>query len=144
MTTGVVHLMIYGKQTFLFTFGWYICTLKSHKWVSEWLLLNANSAISWREQVNFQWKDDELHFVLDQQAKAGFLVLAWIFIVLAHWNKCAGRHHVAPLEYISFWFRANQSLLSLLKAVCLSEKQQIPILVIDETRPGAPTHDLTH
>jgi hypothetical protein len=31
VTTGVVHFMIYGKQTFLLTFGWYICTLKSHK-----------------------------------------------------------------------------------------------------------------
>jgi hypothetical protein len=24
--------------------------------------------ISWRVQVNFQWDDDEFHFVLDQQA----------------------------------------------------------------------------
>jgi hypothetical protein len=24
-------------------------------------------AISWREQVNFQWDDDEVHFVLDQR-----------------------------------------------------------------------------
>ena len=40
--------------------------------VSEWLLFNANSAIcsaiSWREQVNFQWNDDEVCFVLDQHA----------------------------------------------------------------------------
>ena len=38
--------------------------------MSEWLILNANSAIflaiSWREQVNFQWDDDEVLFVLDQ------------------------------------------------------------------------------
>jgi hypothetical protein len=27
-----------------------------------------------------------------------------------------------------FWFRANQSLLLLLNAACLAEKQQIPIL----------------
>ena len=26
------------------------------------------SAISWREQVNFQWDDNEVHFVLDQHA----------------------------------------------------------------------------
>jgi len=35
-------------------------------------LLSANStfflAISWREQVNFQWNDDEVRFVLDQHA----------------------------------------------------------------------------
>jgi len=39
--------------------------------VSEWLLFNVNSvisAISWREQVNFQWNDDEVCFVLDQHA----------------------------------------------------------------------------
>ena len=32
------------------------------------MVFNANfSAISWGEQVNFQWDDDEVHFVLDQQ-----------------------------------------------------------------------------
>jgi hypothetical protein len=30
------------------------------------------SAISWREQVNFQWDDDEVHFVLDQHAELDF------------------------------------------------------------------------
>ena len=39
----------------------------SFKYRSEWLLFNANfSAISWREQVNFQWDDDEVHCVLHQ------------------------------------------------------------------------------
>jgi hypothetical protein len=36
-----------------------------HKWVSEWMLFNNNFS---REQVNFQWDDDEVHFVLDQHA----------------------------------------------------------------------------
>jgi hypothetical protein len=40
--------------------------------MSEWLLFNANSAIiqlyHLREQVNFQWNDDEGRFVLDQHA----------------------------------------------------------------------------
>jgi hypothetical protein len=40
--------------------------------VSEWLLINANSAIlqlyHGEEQVNFQWDDDEVRFVLDQHA----------------------------------------------------------------------------
>jgi hypothetical protein len=38
---------------------------------NEWLLLNVNnfSAISWQEQVTFQWDDDDdVHFVLDQHA----------------------------------------------------------------------------
>ena len=38
--------------------------------VIEWLLFNANSAIfqlyHGREQVNFQWNDDEVRFVLYQ------------------------------------------------------------------------------
>ena len=34
-------------------------------------LINC-SAISWREQVNFQWDDDEVHFVLDKTRLVGF------------------------------------------------------------------------
>jgi hypothetical protein len=34
-----------------------------------------------------------------------------------------------------FWFRANQSLLFLLNAACLTEKQQIQISVFGLTRP---------
>jgi len=30
--------------------------------------LSNFSAISWREQANFQWDDEEVHFVLDQHA----------------------------------------------------------------------------
>ena len=51
--------------------------VKSNKRVSEWLLFNANSTIfqlcqSWQEQVNFQWDDDEIRFVLDQHAELDF------------------------------------------------------------------------
>ena len=50
----------------------YILFNISNVWVSELLLFKANaaifSAISWREQVNFQWDDDEVLFVLDQHA----------------------------------------------------------------------------
>jgi hypothetical protein len=34
--------------------------------------LSPFSAISWREQVNFQWDDEEVHFVLDQYAESDF------------------------------------------------------------------------
>ena len=46
----------------------------SRKWVSDCCLTNANSAIFqlWREQVHFQWDDDDVHFVLDQHAKLDF------------------------------------------------------------------------
>ena len=35
-------------------------------------LIQQFSAISWREQVNFQCDDDEVHFVLDQLAELDF------------------------------------------------------------------------
>jgi len=41
--------------------------------VIEWLLFNANSAISWREQVTFQLEDDKVCFVLDQHIRKGAL-----------------------------------------------------------------------
>ena len=82
--------------------------------VSEWLLFNASnfSDISWREQINFQWDDDEVRFVLDQR---------WVFTVLAHW-KNSPRVDMSLYSDTLFWFRANQSLLFLLNAACLAEK----------------------
>ena len=38
------------------------------EWLSEWLLFNSNSVIFQLYQVNFQWDDDEVRFVLDQHA----------------------------------------------------------------------------
>jgi hypothetical protein len=39
----------------------------------DWLVFNPNfssiSTISWREQVTFQWDDDEVRFVLGQHAE---------------------------------------------------------------------------
>jgi hypothetical protein len=59
-------------------------------------------------------------FVLDN-------TLSWIFIVLAYWNNSL-RIDMSPYSDTLSWFQANQSLLFLLNAACLSEKQQIPIL----------------
>ena len=50
--------------------------------------------------------------------------LNWIFIVLAHWNNSPQIDMSFHLD--TFW--ANPSLLLLLGAVCLAEKQLIPIL----------------
>jgi hypothetical protein len=58
----------------------------------EWLLLNANSAISWREQFTF----DEMMMM---SALYYINMLSWLFIELAHWNKSTGRH-VAPPRHI--------------------------------------------
>ena len=38
------------------------------------------SAISWREQVNFQSNDDEVHFVLDDD----WLILIFAFVLDQH------------------------------------------------------------
>jgi hypothetical protein len=61
--------------------------------LSEWLWFNANSAISWREQVNFQWDDDEVRFVLDQHAELDF------YSAISLKQQSAGKH-VAPLRHI--------------------------------------------
>ena len=65
--------------------------------MSEWLLFNANSAffstISWREQVNFQWADDEFRFVLDPHAELDFYSASLLK------QQSAGRH-VATLGHI--------------------------------------------
>jgi hypothetical protein len=53
--------------------------------------------------------------------------LSSIFIVLAHWNN-SPRVDMSPHSDTLSRFRANQSLLFLLNAVCIAEKQHIPIL----------------
>jgi hypothetical protein len=75
-------------------------------------LLNANSAIFQLYQVRF---------VLDQHAELDFYSASSLK------QQSAGRH-VAPLGHIILIRRANQSLLFLLNAACLAEKQQLPIL----------------
>jgi hypothetical protein len=51
----------------------------------------------------------------------------WIFIVLAHWNN-KPRVDMSLHSDTLFWIRTNQSLLFLLNAACLAEKQHILIL----------------
>ena len=36
--------------------------------IVAWRQLDNDAAISWRQQVDFQWDDDEVRFVLDQHA----------------------------------------------------------------------------
>jgi hypothetical protein len=83
----------------------------------EWLLLNANSAISWREQVTF----DEMMMM---SALYYINMLSWLFIELAHWNNSPQVDMLLHQDTL-FWFCATQSLLLLLAAVCLAERQQI-------------------
>ena len=83
--------------------------------MSEWLLFNANSAIflaiSWRKQVNFQWDNDEVRFVLDQHAELD------LYSASSMKQQSVDRH-VALLGHI----------ILISNAACLAEKQKIPIL----------------
>jgi hypothetical protein len=93
--------------------------------LGEWVIVVLRqfsnfSAISWREQVNFQRNDDEAHFVLDQHNDL-------FLLVLAHWSK-SPRSDMSFYSYTLFWLPANKSLLILLNAACLAEKQQMPFL----------------
>ena len=89
--------------------------------VSELLLLNANSPI-------FQLFHGENKLIFNEMRMRDALystnMLSWIFIVLAHWNNSA-LIDMSPHSETLSWFRADQSLLFLLNAVCLVEKQQI-------------------
>ena len=68
-------------------------------WVSEWVSdcclrqFSNFSTISWREQVNFQWDDDEVRFVLDQPDELDFNSTSSLK------QQSAGRY-VAPLGRI--------------------------------------------
>ena len=66
--------------------------------------------------------------------------LFWIFILLAHWNNSTWVEMSPHLDTLS-WFQANQSLLFLLNAACLVEKQ-LYSLWFDPI--GALTNDLPH
>jgi hypothetical protein len=70
--------------------------------------------------VNFQWDDDDVSFVLDQHAEFDFYSAS----SLKQKSAVDMSLHLDTL----FWFWANQSLLFLLNAACLAEKQRIPIL----------------
>jgi hypothetical protein len=55
-----------------------------------------------------------------------WIVVSFLTVASALKQQSAG-WYVAPLDTLS-WFRVNQSLLLLLKAACLVEKQQLPII----------------
>ena len=72
-----------------------IFKLTIFEWVSDCCLMPIQqfSAISWREQANFQWDDDEVRFILDQHAELDFYSASSLK------QQSAGRH-VAPLAHI--------------------------------------------
>ena len=94
------------------------------KRVCECLLLKANfSAISWQEQVNYQCKNDAVHFELDQHAQFDFYSASSLK------QHSAGRH-VVPLGYIILIPSKPVVVLTPEYYVfSLTEKQHIPILL---------------
>jgi len=90
------------------------------EWVSDCCLTPTFSAISWREQVNFQWDDGEIHFVLDQPAELDFYSASSL-------KQQSADRHVAPLGHI-IMIPSQPVFFILFNAVCLAEKQQILIL----------------
>ena len=95
------------------------------------ILFNTNSAIysaiSWREQVNFQWDDDDVRFVLDQNAELDFI---------AHWNnspRLVMLHHSDTL----FWF-SSQPVFALSPSCCMlrGEATNTDSIVFGFTRWG--------
>jgi hypothetical protein len=93
------------------------------QWVSQLLLLNVNSSIfQLYHGENKLHLNNEMMFALHETN-----TLSWIFIVFVHWNNSPRGNMLLHSDTLS-WFRANQSLLLLLNAACLAEKQQIPIL----------------
>jgi hypothetical protein len=85
--------------------------------VSDWLF-NANIFNYIIVRINFQWDDNEVHFVLDQHAQLDFYSASSLK------QQSAGRH-VAPLGHIIL---VLSQPVFLRNAACLAEKQQIPIL----------------
>jgi len=49
--------------------------------------------MSWREQVSFQWADDEVRFVLDQHAELDYYSASLL-------KQQFGGRNVAPLRHI--------------------------------------------
>ena len=70
------------------------------------------SAISWWEQVNFQWNDDdEIHFVLDQHKHSKL-----DFYIASSLKQQSVDRHVAPFGHIIL--NPKQSVLALSLMLC--------------------------
>ena len=95
------------------------------RWKSVWVIIVYRqfrnfSALSWREQVNYQWDDDEVRFVLDEHAKLDFHSASSLK------QRSSGRH-VVPRVHIIMIPSRPVFALSLLDAACWAEKQHISL-----------------
>ena len=81
-----------------------------------WRQFSFLSAILWREQVNFQWNDDEVRFVLHQRAELDFYSASSLK------QQSAGRH-VATFGHITCILIPSQPVFAPSPYCCvLSEK----------------------
>jgi hypothetical protein len=93
------------------------------KWnrVSEWLWVSNFSVVSWRDQVNFQWDNGEIRFVLDQHAELDCYSASSL-------KQQSVDRHVAPLGHIILIPSQPVFALLLLNAACLAEMQQLAFI----------------
>ena len=100
------------------------------EWVSDCCLtpIQQFSAISWREQVNFQWDDDEVCFVLDQQAELDFYSASSLK------QQFVGKH-VTPLRHIILIPSQPVFALSPYRCVFGGEATNTNFIVFGLTRP---------
>ena len=73
------------------------------EWVSDWLLLNANSAI-------FQPYHGENKLLFNEMMMRPTRLVEFLILVLAHWNNSL-RIDMSLYSDTLSWLRANQSLL---------------------------------
>jgi hypothetical protein len=112
------HIRVYSFL--LINLEYYMLKISAphHTRVNDWVIvvqhqLRNFSAIPWRENVNLQWDDDEVCFVLNLHAE--------LDLYSASSLKQQSRIDMWPHSDTLFWFRANQCLLFLFNA---AKKQQ--------------------
>ena len=87
------------------------------------------SAISRREQVNFQWDEDEVRFVLDQHAELDFYSASSL-------KQQSADRHVASLGYIILIPSQPVFALSPYCCVLSGEAKNTNFIVFGLTQPG--------
>jgi hypothetical protein len=84
-----------------------------------WLLYHGESNLHFNEMI----------MIMMMSALYQTTTLIWIFIMRAH---CNNRLRIDMLlhSHTLFWFRANQSFVLLISAMCLAEKQKNICLIV--------------
>ena len=114
------------------------------KWESEWLLFNAKWTVFQLYHDENKLRFDEMMMtMMTMSALYKTTIQGRIFIVFVHWNNSPWVDMSLHSNTL-FWFRVNQSLLLVLSALCLAEKQHILILFILVWPNSAESYNLPH